>query len=316
MSRVSRLPWVIHAPLAVMALVAGFAGWPWGRAAAGSAAAQEVAQEVAQAVAQAPAAAPTRAISQIAGDLYRFQNGGHYSVFLVTPSGVIVTDPINTAAARWLKEEIAKRFNAPIKYLIYSHDHADHIAGGEVFADTAVVVAHEKAVPHILGEKRPTAAPQVTFSDRMTIALGGKTVELAYLGNNHSDNSIVMRFPAERVVFAVDFAEPKRLLFRDLRNGYIDDWTESLKRLEAMDFDILASGHTPLGVKADVRATREYIEELRAEVLKLVREGKSLDEMKAAIKMENYKSWAQYESFLPLNIEGMANYLQLYRRGN
>jgi glyoxylase-like metal-dependent hydrolase (beta-lactamase superfamily II) len=258
--------------------------------------------------------APARAITQIAGDLYRFQNGGHYSVFLVTPAGVIATDPINADAARWLKAEIAKRFNQPIRYLIYSHDHADHIEGGEVFADTAIVVAHEKAKEHIVGEKRKTAVPQVTFSDRMVIELGGKTVELHYLGRNHGDNSVVMRFPAERVVFAVDFVEPGRLPFRDLRNGYVEDWIDSLKRLEAMDFDIFASGHTALARKDEVFAVRAYLEQLRAEVLALVREGKSVDEIKAAVKMEKYKSWTQYETFLPLNIEGMVQHVKLYRR--
>ena len=64
-----------------------------------------------------------REITQIAGDLYRFQNNFHVSVFLVTPEGVIVTDPINAEAAAWLSDQIAERFNQPIKYVIYSHDH-------------------------------------------------------------------------------------------------------------------------------------------------------------------------------------------------
>lgn len=265
--------------------------------------------------ATAQQAAPTRQISQIAGDVYRFQNAGHYSVFMVTPAGVIVTDPINADAATWLKAEIAKRFNQPIKYLIYSHDHADHIEGGEVFADTAIVVGHENAKKHIVDEQRKTAVPQVTFTDRMNISLGGKTVELHYLGRNHGDNSVIMRFPAERVVFAVDFVEPGRIPFRDLRNGYIEDWIDSLKRLEAMDFDILASGHVAtVSKKSEVPAVREYLEELRAEVLKLVRERKTVDEIKAVVKMEKYKSWRDYETFLPLNIEGMVQHVNLYRR--
>lgn len=257
---------------------------------------------------------PTRQITQIAGDVYRFQNGGHFSVFMVTPAGVVVTDPINADAARWLKSEIAKRFNQPIKYLIYSHDHADHIDGGEIFADTAIVVAHEKAKTHIVGEKRATAVPNVTFSDRMEIELGGKIVELGYVGRNHGDNSIVVRFPAERVLFAVDFVEPGRLPFRDFPNAYVEDWIEGLKAVEAMDFDIFASGHTALAKKADVPAVRAYIEDQRAQVLALVRQGKSLEEIKAAVTMDKYKSWGQYEAYLPLNIEGMVRHLRLYRR--
>ena len=74
-----------------------------------------------------------RAITKIAGELYTFQNKFHFSVFLVTPDGIIVTDPINADTARWLKQELKTRFRVPVKYLIYSHDHRDHIAGGEVF---------------------------------------------------------------------------------------------------------------------------------------------------------------------------------------
>ena len=156
-----------------------------------------------------------RAIVKVAGDLYRFQNNFHYSVFLVTPEGVIATDPINAGAAKWLKAEIAKRFKVPVKYVIYSHDHRDHIAGGEVFADTATFVAHENAKATIIGEKRPTAVPDVTFAERMDIELGGKRVELTYVGPSHSDNSIVMRFPAERALFAVDIVTVNRLPIPD-----------------------------------------------------------------------------------------------------
>ena len=88
---------------------------------------------------------PVREISQIAGEIYRFRNNNHYSVFAVTSAGIIATDPINAAAAGWLKDEMKKRFGKPIRFVVYSHDHADHISGGEVFADTATVVAHANA---------------------------------------------------------------------------------------------------------------------------------------------------------------------------
>ncbi len=89
---------------------------------------------------------PVRKITNIAGDLYRFQNRFHFSVFLVTPAGIIATDPINADAAQWLKAELKKRFNQPVKYLIYSHDHPDHSSGGQIFADTAVAAAQYRGV--------------------------------------------------------------------------------------------------------------------------------------------------------------------------
>ncbi len=259
---------------------------------------------------------PTRAITRIAGDLYRFQNNFHYSVFLVTPEGIIVTDPINSEAATWLKGELAKRFSVPVKYLIYSHNHADHIAGGEVFADTATVVAHVNAMAHIAGEGRPTAIPDITFADRMTVALGDKRVELSYLGKNHSDDSIVMLFPDERAVYAVDFVTVDRLPYRDMPNSYLEDWIESLKRLEAMDFDILTPGHGKVGKRADAGAHRRYVEELRAEVLSRMQAGIPLEQIQAEVTMEAYKDWGAYDKWLKLNVAGMYRNLTVYRRGN
>ena len=257
-----------------------------------------------------------RSITKIAGDLYRFQNNFHYSVFLVTPEGVIATDPINAEAAAWLEAEIAKRFGQEVKYLIYSHDHADHIAGGEVFADTAVVVAHDNAKETIIGEKRPTAVPDVSFSDTMTITLGGKSVELTYVGRGHSDNMIVMRFPEARALFTVDFISVKRLPYRDLSDAYFPDWIEAIRRVEAMDFDILVPGHGPMGVKADAADHRAYHEDLYNGVLAAARAGRSVDQMKAEITLEAYAAWGQHEAWRPLNIEGMYRQIQMHRRGN
>jgi glyoxylase-like metal-dependent hydrolase (beta-lactamase superfamily II) len=225
------------------------------------------------AVTHAQQPAPVRDITSIADNVYRFRNNFHYSIFVVTPAGIIATDPINADAAQWLKAELARRFNQPVKYLIYSHDHADHIAGGQLFADTALVVAHENAKAAIVGEKRPTAVPQLTFSDRMTIELGGRVVELLYVGRNHSDNSLVMHLPKERLIFAVDFIPVEAVAFRDFPDAYIEDWIESLKRVEALDFDILVPSHGPLGRKEHVRMYRQYMEDLRGEVLRYAARG-------------------------------------------
>ncbi len=248
---------------------------------------------------------PTREITQVSGDLYRFRNQFHYSVFLVTPAGIIATDPINVEAAQWLKQELSRRFSQPVKYLIYSHDHADHISGGEVFADTAVVIAHEKAKKAIIREKRPTAIPEIVFSERMTVELGEKQVELTYVGRNHTDNSIVMRFPAERALFAVDFIPVNSLPWKNLRDSYIEEWIESLRRVEALDFETLVPGHGSLGRKDHVRMVRGYMEELWRQVVKYARQGKTLDEIKQLVKMEKYSNWSEYKDHLPLNIEGM-----------
>lgn len=266
-----------------------------------------------QAAAQ-PKKQPIRKITKIKGDLYRFQNNFHFSVFYVTPKGIIATDPINADAAKWLRVELAKRFKVPVKYVIYSHDHADHISGGAVFASTATFVGHAKTKMHIIAEKRDAPAPDITFRDRMSITLGGKQVNLIYVGKGHSDNSIVMNFPAERAVFAVDFVSANRLPFRNFPNAWIDELIAGLKKLEKMDFDILAPGHGPMGTRNHVRTHREYVEELRHEVLSRIRAGKTLEQIKAEVKMEKYNKWGSYKNWFTLNVEGMYKHMSNARR--
>jgi glyoxylase-like metal-dependent hydrolase (beta-lactamase superfamily II) len=263
-----------------------------------------------------------RDIERIAGEVYRFRNNFHYSVFAVTPEGIIATDPINAGAAEWLKTALQRRFNQPVKYLIYSHEHPDHISGGEVFADTAIVVAHERTKAKIIGEQRRTAVPHLTFTDRVTIELGGTTVELSYVGRNHSDNSIVMRFPKERLLFAVDFIPVEAVAFRDFHDAYIEEWIDSLERVERLDFDILVPGHGRVGTRDHVRQFREYMQDLYGEVLKHARAGASLEEMQRTIRLPKYEKWFGYQSdnprlnWFPMNIAGMYRYIQNHRRPN
>jgi glyoxylase-like metal-dependent hydrolase (beta-lactamase superfamily II) len=263
------------------------------------------------ALAQAPQGAPPqRALVKIADNLYRFQNNFHFGVVYVTPGGVIVGDTIDTAAATWLKDEIKRQFNQPVKYVFLSHDHDDHASGAEVFAaDGVPVISHAAARAKIAANRPAAAVPTVTFTDRLDINLGGKTVELHYVGRNHSDNMIVARFPAERVLFAVDWIPVKGLAFREMHDSYFPDWNEGLKRVEAMDFEILTPGHGPVGGKADVVAFRGYLEDLQAAVRKGIGDGKSVDQLKSEIQLEKYKDWAQYQQFLPLNVQGMHGYL-------
>jgi glyoxylase-like metal-dependent hydrolase (beta-lactamase superfamily II) len=257
-----------------------------------------------------------RSITKIAGDLYRFQNNFHFSVFLVTPDGIIATDPINAQAAKWLKGELKSRFGVPVKYLIYSHDHVDHSSGGEVFAPQATVIAHERARATIIGEQRPTATPEVTFTDRMTVTLGGKSVELIYLGLSHSDNMIVMHFPEERALYTVDFVSVKRLPYKNLSDAYMPEWIDAVRQVEAMDFDILVPGHGPVGTRADATEHRQYLQALYSAVLDGARKGQSLDDMKKGIMLEEFKHMSMYDKWRELNIEGVYARVMLHRRGN
>ena len=252
---------------------------------------------------------PDDEITKLAENIYLFRHQFHQAIFITTPEGVIVTDPINADAAAWLKAEIKKLTDQPVRYVVYSHHHSDHITGGRMFADHATFVSHAAARAPIVAAADPTIpVPTVTFNDRMFIDLGGTHVELIYTGKNHSDNSLVVLLPQQRLLFAVDFIPVETVAYRTMRSDYPDDWIESLKRVEQLDFDTLVPGHGKIGKKEHVRMFRGYLEDLKAAVLDQIKKGASVDEAKKAIQLPKYEPWARYADWFPENVEGMYQY--------
>lgn len=260
--------------------------------------------------AAAQSSRPDDEITKLADDVYLFRHQFHQAVFITTPKGVIVTDPISADAAAWLNVEIKKLTDQPVRYVIYSHHHNDHITGGSVFAGQAIFVSHALARPNILEAADPTTpVPDLTFTDRLSIDLGGTQVELIYTGKNHSDNSVVMLLPQRKLLFAVDFIPVETVAYRTLNSDYPDEWIESLKKVEQLDFEVLVPGHGKIGRKDHVRLFRGYLEDLRAAVLEHVKQGRSLEESKQAVRLPKYEQWQRYADWLPENVEGMYRYL-------
>jgi glyoxylase-like metal-dependent hydrolase (beta-lactamase superfamily II) len=255
-------------------------------------------------------------VQQIADDTYAFVSSGYVSLFIVTDEGVIATDPgglVDPSRPAAYMEAIASITDQPVRYVVYSHSHADHATGGGVFADTATFVSHLNAVDDIAGLNDPnTPTPTIAFTDRMSITLGGKTIDLYYTGRNHSDNMIVLHDPEQRVLFAVDFIPVNSLPFQDLPDAYPEEWVESLRWVEDnFDFDTLVPGHPPVpGKQETVTQVRTYLEDLMASVRAAQEQGlaDNSPEMLEAVRADlapNYESWANFEEWLPLNIEGL-----------
>lgn len=258
---------------------------------------------------------PDDEITKLAEDVYLYRHQFHQAIVITTPQGVIVTDPISVEAATWLKAEIKTLTEQPVRYVIYSHHHNDHITGGSVFADQARFVSHAAAREKILHAADPTTpVPELTFTDRMSIDLGGKQIELIHVGKNHSDNSLVVLLPQHKLLFAVDFIPVETVAYRALPDAYPDDWIESLKRVERLDFEVLVPGHGKVGRKEHVGLFRLYMEDLRAAVREQLQKGATIEEAKQNVRLPKYEQWQRYAEWLPENVEGMYRYLSQARQ--
>ena len=228
--------------------------------------------------------------------VFRYQN--HQAMFVVTPEGVIATDPISygrpQAAATYL-DEIRKITQAPIKYLVYSHHHYDHIAGGKPFKDAgAVVIAHQRARERLAALKGlDVVIPDQGVGDRHVIQLGGTTLELVFTGRNHSDSSLVMFLPKEKIIFAVDFnalgSVPSRLAVND---SYPVEWEASLAKTLALNWERMIPGHPGpggrLGTKKDMEQQLAFMTELSAEVKKASDAGRCFSPADTELKLPQH----------------------------
>jgi glyoxylase-like metal-dependent hydrolase (beta-lactamase superfamily II) len=246
-----------------------------------------------------------RSITNVKGDVYRFQNNFHVNVFVITDNSVIVTDPIDADATDWLLSEIRKITDKPISHLIYSHSHGDHASGGLAFGEVPNVIMQENAPDDVDGVEAT-----IRFERSMQFSQGGKTIELTYLGPGHGTDMLALVIRPENIAFVVDVASSRRLFYRDFPNANIDDWINQVRTVQALDFDILVGGHGAVGMKADIDDALAYLQELRAAVLNGLQAGKSVEQLSGSITMEKYKNWANYDSWLELNIAGMARHLK------
>ena len=271
------------------------------------------------ALAQAPTPSPF-ATTKVTDNVYIFRYGNHQSMFVVTPAGVIATDPNSERRpAKPYIDAIQAVTKAPIKYVIYSHSHFDHVAGGQPFKELgAVFVAHRNARDRIAALKPPDVViPDQAVEGKRNVALGGTTLELNYVGRNHSDSTLVMRLPKEKIVFTVDWIPIQGIQFRGMADTYVPDIEDSLKKVIAMDWETLIPGHPgpggkQTGTKDNAREELAYLQDLSAVVKKAADDHKCLNDAVRDIKLPKYEKFANYDSYLPMNIE---RYFDFWNRG-
>jgi glyoxylase-like metal-dependent hydrolase (beta-lactamase superfamily II) len=262
------------------------------------------------AVSSSPVLAQDFATTRIAEGVYQFRFQSHNGFMVVTDDGVVVVDPISTLAASRFAAEIKRVApGARLRAVVYSHDHADHATGARVlmdaFGERVPVIAQDHASAKLVDAGPDLPAPDVTFTDRMTLHFGGRAIELYYLGKSHSDNMLVVLVPDVRVAFAVDFVSNDRVGYQDLPDYHFPDFYGALERLMTLEFDTIVFGHGPAGDPAAVRRQGQYYGSLRAAVQQAIDNGWTEDEAAERVRLPQYESWGQYEAWFPMNVRAI-----------
>jgi glyoxylase-like metal-dependent hydrolase (beta-lactamase superfamily II) len=244
-------------------------------------------------------------IQEVTDDIYRFTAAHYHSVFVTTQEGIVVTDPVNTEAARWLKKQLDERFSAPVRYVIYSHSHTDHVYGGEVFdGPETTFISHRRARADLKRTEANTKLPDLVFEEEMILKLGNHSLRLTYHGPNNGRGSISMLFEQADLLFVVDWIVVGRLPYKDLPGYDLVGMIESTREILDMEFDTFVGGHAEIGDREDVRRYLDYLRKLYRGVLRGIKSGESLDQIQKDLELESFSDWARYDEWRSLNIQG------------
>jgi glyoxylase-like metal-dependent hydrolase (beta-lactamase superfamily II) len=277
--------------------------------------------------------------------------------FLVTDQGVLVVDSgASPEAGRSICAAIRERTAKPIRYVVLTHSHGDHVFGLQSFPADAPVIAQENLARNLeryrqrLQADRPQLAariaairtalgklgrrkkelrrleeeklkdaeetyaflqelrlvePGITYAKRMTIRLGGETVELIHPGPAHTDDGTLVFFPGQKAVHMGD------LLFAGL-HPYIDrragsdtaNWIKALQKVQGWDVEKIIPGHGAVVGKEALAVQSRYLADLRQAVADALQKGQTLAQAKAAISLPDWKGLG-FADFLPAAIEAV-----------
>jgi glyoxylase-like metal-dependent hydrolase (beta-lactamase superfamily II) len=230
--------------------------------------------------------------------LYMITDNGYQSMFLVYETGVVMIDAPPGYSAH-IREAIADVSAQPITHVVYSHAHADHIAGVNDLGGHPVIIAQEET-RHLLEQandpRRPL--PTVTFKDHYTLKVGSQILELSYPGSSpHEPGNIFIYAPEQKVLMVVDVIFPGWMPWRRFALAKdIPGYFQQVADIDEMPFETLVGGHVNrVGTHADVRVQLEFMSDLKTAAAAALKSTTPAEEMSAADKPN---LWAVYDNFI------------------
>jgi glyoxylase-like metal-dependent hydrolase (beta-lactamase superfamily II) len=260
------------------------------------------------------------ALREIIPGHYVFSSGTFNSGLIVTSEGVVVLDALDSAnAGKAEREAIANTIRQPVRFLVSSTFHNNYSKGNLAYADVWKI-GHENYRTDLLqlmqrekapAEEQKARLPNETYRDRVTLYLGGKEIQIRYLGRGHTRGDSIIYVPQDRIAYLSELFFAEQFLYID--DGYGLDWLRTLDAVEGLGAEIFVPAHGP--IPADPRETRQglgrfrqMLVDIRDAVQKEIARGATEDQAVATIR------WPQYEKMQAYNAEREVAVRRLYRQ--
>lgn len=238
-------------------------------------------------------------IKQVRDNVYFADAGGGGNAgFIVGKDGVIVVDT-TTNQGKQLLDGIAKVTNMPVTTVILSHSDIDHVGGLKSFPQGLTIIAHEdckkdmEATANTPNPSPQDHLPNKTLTKSQNFTINGVKLEVLHFAPGHTSGDLQVYLPDEKVVFTGDViatsccgnvrSPQMYTMIKQQKGGSSEGWVKTVKGILALNADIYVPGHGELQTRSDVQQRLDRIEARRAEVKKMVAEGKSLAQVKQAL---------------------------------
>ena len=249
-------------------------------------------------------------ISKVGGNVYMLKGAGGNIGFSVGDDGIVLVDDQFAPLADRIKAALKSITDKPLRFVINTHYHFDHIDGNANFQKDAPVIAHDNVrkrlesggTPGNFGsvrqEMKPAARealPILTFSRDVTIHLNGEDIHVLHYPSGHTDGDSMIFFPQSNVVHMGDDFVTYGFPFIDLAGGgSVEGMIVAAEYVIAkLPADVkVIPGHGTISNLDDVREFVTMLQETRSVVEKAIKAGKTLDQMKQEKILETWENWS------------------------
>lgn len=248
-------------------------------------------------------------VSKVAGNVYLLQGVGGNIAALVGDDGIVLVDDESTPLADKVQAALRTITDKPLRFVINTHYHGDHVGGNAYFQRQALVIAQENARKrlesggvtgnggslHFEAEPQPKdALPIITYDHTLTLHLNGEDIRVVHFPSGHTDGDSIVFFPKAHVVHMGD-EFVTHFPFVDVEaggslKGMIDAVEKVIAQVPA-DMKVIP-GHGQLSTLDDLRSYRTMLKATRDAVANALKDGKTLNQMKQEKILDPWNSYS------------------------